>query len=123
MENKGDYIMNEFDLFLEDVEICTGYDDDLNEYNGAIIPPTFGNAVFTHSSHEEHVKSLKDERLHFSYWRGTNPTVHLVEKKLALLERGEECKCFASGMAAIHAAIMNSIQSGDHVRFTDLLMT
>jgi cystathionine beta-lyase/cystathionine gamma-synthase len=29
------------------------------------------------------------------------------------LERGEQCKCFASGMAAINAALFNSVQAGD----------
>ncbi|MBM6616571.1 trans-sulfuration enzyme family protein [Bacillus suaedaesalsae] len=107
--------MHSSNLFSEDEAICTQYESDPDHFFGAIFPPTFENSVFVHSSHEDHVKAIKDERFHYSYWRGTNPTLDVVEKKLARLERGEQCKCFASGMAAIHAAILNSIQAGDHV--------
>ncbi|MDW7617179.1 aminotransferase class I/II-fold pyridoxal phosphate-dependent enzyme [Peribacillus simplex] len=56
-----------------------------------------------------------DQQNHYVYTRGTNPTVEIAEKKLAVLEQGEQCKCFASGMAAITAAIFNSVKAGDHV--------
>lgn len=32
--------------------------------------------------------------------RGENSTVEVVEKKLALLEKGEKAHCFSSGMGA-----------------------
>ena len=37
------------------------------------------------------------------YTRGQNPTVEILENKLAALERGEACKAFGSGMAAVSA--------------------
>nr|WP_179106565.1 PLP-dependent transferase [Terribacillus halophilus] len=58
---------------------------------------------------------MSKEQDHFVYTRGTNPTVHIAEQKLAELERGGACKCFSSGMAAISAALLNSLKSGDHV--------
>ncbi|WP_084160812.1 PLP-dependent transferase [Terribacillus saccharophilus] len=39
----------------------------------------------------------------------------MAEQKLAELERWEACKCFASGMAAISATLVNSLKWGDHV--------
>ncbi|MGH7465520.1 MAG: trans-sulfuration enzyme family protein, partial [Longimicrobiales bacterium] len=48
-----------------------------------------------------------------------NPTVEVLERKLARLERGEACKCFASGMAAISAVMMGLLRAGDHILFVN----
>jgi cystathionine beta-lyase/cystathionine gamma-synthase len=101
--------------FSSDSEICTHFSSDSDRYFGALIPPTFDNTVFVYSSHEEFVQAETDKQGHYTYTRGTNPTVEIVEKKLAALEQGEQCKCFASGMAAITAAIFSSVQAGGHV--------
>ncbi|MFB1098720.1 PLP-dependent aspartate aminotransferase family protein [Terribacillus sp. JSM ZJ617] len=100
---------------LKDIEICMHYGEDPEIYNGAVIPPTFGNTLFVYPTFEELGNAVSREQDHFVYTRGTNPTVHIAERKLAELERGEACKCFASGMAAISAALLNSLKSGDHV--------
>jgi cystathionine beta-lyase/cystathionine gamma-synthase len=39
--------------------------------------------------------------------------------KLARLERGESCKCFASGMAAISAVMLGLLRAGDHILFVN----
>jgi cystathionine beta-lyase/cystathionine gamma-synthase len=101
------------DDFADDQETCMHVDSE--QFFGAIIPPTFSNSLFIHRTHEEFVEAETNQQEHYGYWRGTNPTVEIAEKKLAELERGEQCKCFASGMAAITAAIFNSVESGDHV--------
>ena len=49
------------------------------------------------------------------YSRFTNPTVTAFQERLALLEKGERCLAFASGMAAIMAVGMALLKSGDHV--------
>jgi cystathionine beta-lyase/cystathionine gamma-synthase len=107
--------MERFDDITNDQEICMHYNTDTNPFYGSIIPPIFENALFTFPSHEKFIEAETNQEDHYVYWRGTNPTVKIVEKKLADLERGEECKCFASGMAAITAAIFSSVQAGDHV--------
>jgi cystathionine beta-lyase/cystathionine gamma-synthase len=101
------------DDFLKDHEICINFDTEM--YAGAIIPPTYANTLFVFPSYEEYVEAETNQDKHYVYWRGTNPTVKIVENKLAALERGECCKCFASGMAAITAAIFNSIRSKEHI--------
>ncbi|MBT2650081.1 aminotransferase class I/II-fold pyridoxal phosphate-dependent enzyme [Bacillus sp. ISL-34] len=103
------------DNFSSDQEICMHFDTGAEPFFGAIIPPIFGNSLFVYPTHEEFVQAENDQKNHYVYSRGTNPTVEIVEKKLASLEQGEQCKCFASGMAAITAAIFNSVQGGDHV--------
>ena len=49
------------------------------------------------------------------YTRYTNPTVAMFQDRLAALEGAESCVATASGMAAILAAAMVHLKSGDHV--------
>lgn len=49
------------------------------------------------------------------YSRYTNPTVQMLETRLAALEGAESCVSTASGMSAILAAIMSLMQSGEHI--------
>jgi cystathionine beta-lyase/cystathionine gamma-synthase len=53
------------------------------------------------------------------YTRGQNPTVEVLEKKLAALEQGEACKAFGSGMAAVSAVILGLLSAGDHILFVN----
>jgi cystathionine beta-lyase len=41
--------------------------------------------------------------------------VQVLERKVALLERGEEARAFASGMAAITGAVLSVVRAGHHV--------
>lgn len=102
-------------LFAEDRDICLRRFEDSDQFNGAIIPPTYSNNLFVYPSFEKLADADSHKHEHYVYSRGMNPTLDLVEKKLAALERGEQCKTFSSGMAAITAAIFNSVKSGDHV--------
>lgn len=49
------------------------------------------------------------------YSRFTNPTVTMLQNKLAALEGAEQCVATSSGMAAILACVMGLCNSGDHV--------
>jgi O-succinylhomoserine sulfhydrylase len=49
------------------------------------------------------------------YSRYTNPTVQMLETRLAALEGAESCVSTASGMSAILAAIMSLTQAGEHI--------
>jgi cystathionine gamma-synthase/methionine-gamma-lyase len=52
----------------------------------------------------------------FVYTRYGNPTVAALEEAMALLEGGEAAVGFATGMAAVHAALLSvGLQSGDTV--------
>ncbi|ETI65961.1 trans-sulfuration enzyme family protein [Neobacillus vireti] len=102
------------DLF-SDEHICTHLGDDYGRFHGAVVPPIYQNSLFVFDNFDRLTEAMKDEQGSYLYWRGTNPTVEIVEKKLAALEKGEKCKLFASGMAAISAAILTFLQAGDHV--------
>jgi len=49
------------------------------------------------------------------YARFTNPTVDMLQKRLAALEGAERCVATASGMAAILATTMALLKAGDHI--------
>ncbi|MGH6916054.1 MAG: PLP-dependent transferase, partial [Geminicoccales bacterium] len=49
------------------------------------------------------------------YSRGDNPTVAVFEAKLAALEGAEAARAFASGMAAISAAVLSNLRAGERM--------
>ncbi|MEM9756665.1 MAG: O-succinylhomoserine sulfhydrylase [Pseudomonadota bacterium] len=51
----------------------------------------------------------------FIYARYGNPTVAMFEDRIASLEGAEAAFATASGMAAVHGALMSMLQAGDHV--------
>jgi O-succinylhomoserine sulfhydrylase len=76
--------------------------------------------IFTTSSYV--FESAEQASLRFTgkqpgniYSRFTNPTVNAFQERLALMERGERCLAFSSGMAAIMAVGMALLKAGDHV--------
>ncbi len=81
----------------------------------AVSPPIFQTSIFSFDSYQEYQNALADETNNFLYTRGNNPTVNIVEKKIAALEHGEQAKLMASGVAAISAAVMAFVKAGDHI--------
>src|SRR6202158_676961 len=64
----------------------------------------------------EHAASLFNmERAGHVYSRISNPTVAVLEERLAALEGGVGGGCTASGMAAVHIAIATLLRRGDHI--------
>ncbi|MBA4048082.1 MAG: O-succinylhomoserine sulfhydrylase [Sphingomonas sp.] len=55
------------------------------------------------------------EQAGMTYSRLQNPTVEMLEHRIALLEGAEACRTMATGMAAMTAALLCQVQSGDHV--------
>ncbi len=99
----------------EDELICLGHGEDATAQGGALAPPIAQTAIFAQPSLAELMEGLGSEHDHLLYTRGNNPTVAAVEEKLARLERGEACRCLASGMAAISAVLTSVLEAGDHV--------
>ncbi len=50
-----------------------------------------------------------------TYSRLQNPTVAMLEERIALMEGAGACRAQASGMAAMTAALLCQLQTGDHV--------
>lgn len=96
------------------IETLLAHDENTDNM-GAVVPPIFQNSLFTFDSWED-IDEAFDHRLdRFIYSRGKNPTVKIVEEKIAALAKGEKAQLFPSGMAAISSAILHFLNSGDHV--------
>lgn len=50
-----------------------------------------------------------------TYSRLQNPTVAMLEERIALLEGAEACRAQASGMAAMTTALLCQLSAGDHI--------
>lgn len=75
------------------------------------IFPTSG---FAYDSAEEAAGRFAGDRPGFTYSRLQNPTVAMLEERLALIEGAEACRATASGMAAMTAAVLSALSAGDH---------
>ncbi len=52
---------------------------------------------------------------HAVYTRGNNPTVAILRRKMAALEKAEDALIFGSGSAAIAASVLSCVKAGDHI--------
>ena len=67
------------------------------------------------------IHAFEDEgELPFIYTRWGNPTVKMLEDKLAALEGAQDCVAFSSGMAATAALLLTVLKSGDHLIVSDV---
>ena len=55
------------------------------------------------------------EQVGMTYSRLQNPTVEMLEQRIALLEGTEACRATATGMAAMTAALLCQLSAGDHL--------
>lgn len=83
--------------------------------NGPVVPPIYQSSLFTFNSWDDIDKAFDDPVNCAIYTRGNNPSVCLVEEKIAILTGGEKAKLFSSGMGAISSAILHFVKSGDHI--------
>lgn len=70
---------------------------------------------FVYDDAEQAEATFKGEIKHFQYSRFGNPTVSMLEARLALIEGAEACRATATGMAAVHAALLSHLKAGDRV--------
>lgn len=88
---------------------------------GAVIPPIYQNSLFVFPTMEELLDTMYNNPSgpphHYS--RVSNPTLQLLEEKLAHFEGGERCKVFAAGMTAVSVAIFSAVHQGAHVVAVD----
>ena len=81
----------------------------------AVVPPIAQTSLFTFASYDEMVAAYRGEITRPIYSRGLNPTVRLFEEMVAALEGAEDALGFASGMAAISAAVLSFAGPGDRI--------
>jgi cystathionine gamma-lyase len=80
---------------------------------GAIITPIVQATTFVQPSIAGYMSTG------YSYSRTCNPTVKVLEAKVAKLENAAGAACFSTGMAATVAVFTAFLKSGDHCILTD----
>ena len=75
----------------------------------------FLTSGFVYESAEMAEAVFANQLEHFQYSRFANPTVNMLEQKLAAIEGAEACRCTATGMAAVSAALLCGLKAGDRV--------
>ncbi len=86
-----------------------------SDENGAALPPIYQSTsfVFRDSDHAARVFNLEEDG--FIYTRINNPTLDVLEKRMALLEGGVGAVAAASGMAAITMTMLSLLKEGDEI--------
>ena len=81
----------------------------------ALVAPITQTATYSFADTAELIAYFEGRMEREEYGRYGNPSVRLVEEKVAALERTEDAAAFASGMAAMTSMILALVKSGSHV--------
>jgi methionine-gamma-lyase len=90
-----------------------GYDPVENQ--GSLVPPMYLSATFAFPSVEYGGRCFAGEEQGYFYTRISNPTLALLEGRMASLEGGEAAVAFSSGMGAITSTLWTLLRPGDEI--------
>lgn len=99
----------------QDLLTVTHTGDEYAKYLHAVVPPVFLNSLHVYEQFEDYLSIDAFQEDSYVYGRTSNPTIHILERKIAELERGSRAVVFSSGMAAAAAAIMGVCKAGSHI--------
>ena len=89
--------------------------EDRDAEHGAVSVPIYPASVFAFPNADEASAIHNEEKPGYYYGRLGNPTTDALERTMAELENGEAALAFASGMAAVSAAVFSVCRTGDHI--------
>ncbi len=75
----------------------------------------FLTSGYSYDCAEDAAARFAGEQDGMTYSRLQNPTVQMLEERIAIMEGAEACRSTASGMAAMTAALLCQLEAGDHV--------
>jgi cystathionine gamma-synthase/O-succinylhomoserine sulfhydrylase len=78
----------------------------------------FVNSGYCYDDAETVAARFQGEAAGMVYSRFQNPTVAMLEERIALMEGSEACRVQASGMAAMTTALLCQLSAGDHIEKT-----
>ncbi len=81
----------------------------------ALAAPITQTATYSFADTAELIAYFEGRKEREEYGRYGNPSVRLVEEKVAALEGTEDAVAFASGMAAVTSSVLALVKSGSHV--------
>lgn len=113
--------MEEKDYRPESLMMSHGYHPEWSE--GAVKPPIFQTSTFAFKNAEEGKAFFelayglrskeKNEQLGLIYSRINNPNLEILENRLCLWDKAEDCAVFESGMSAISTVLLEFLKPGD----------
>ena len=83
--------------------------------HGETSEALFLTSGFLYDTAEQAEDTFTGAVTHYQYTRFGNPTVAMLENRLAGIEGAEACRATATGMAAVHASMLAHLKAGDHV--------
>lgn len=99
---------------FETTAIHEGYDG--KEMLGSLSTPLFQTSTYEFQSAEHGERSfLGEDDAGYIYTRIGNPTVHVLEERIAALEGAESGLAFGSGMGAISGVLIALTKANDHI--------
>jgi methionine-gamma-lyase len=89
--------------------------EDHSQHFGALSVPIYPASVYAFSDADEGAAIHNEEKEGYYYGRLGNPTQDALEAAMVDLEGAESALALASGMAAISAAVLTLVKSGEHI--------
>ncbi|MEO5699968.1 MAG: cystathionine gamma-synthase family protein [Casimicrobiaceae bacterium] len=83
--------------------------------HGALHKPLHLSVAYGYRDARDLVAVFQGRQAGYAYGRQGNPTTAALEAKVSAMEQGVATVCFATGMAAIGAAMLALLTGGDHV--------
>ena len=103
-------------FYLSSPEMITAhYGEEYEKYYNAIVPPIFMNSLNVFQEIDDYFDADTHDKHTYIYGRVQNPTVRILEDKVAALEHGVAAFAFASGMAAATTAVLSVVKTGQNI--------
>jgi methionine-gamma-lyase len=113
-------------LSPESLMMSHGYEPKWSE--GSVKPPIFQTSTFVFQTAEEGKaffelayglrSKTQDEQLGLIYSRINNPNLEILENRLCLWDKADDCAVFESGMSAISTVLLEFLKPGDIILFS-----
>src|ERR1700691_2444722 len=97
----------------ETIAIHSGYEIDPTTH--AVAVPIYQTVAYAFDSAEHGAALFNLEAEGYRYSRISNPTVDVLERRVAALEGGVEALCVSTGQAALNYAVLNVAELGSNI--------
>ena len=84
-------------------------------HHGETAEALFLTSGYVYDDAEQAEATFSGKAEHYQYSRFANPTLTMLEQRLSLIEGAEDCRTTATGMAAVNAALLAHLKTGDRV--------
>lgn len=86
---------------------------------GSVNVPIYQSSTFEFETADEGARCFNGESEGYIYTRLANPTIHVLERTVAELEKGFGAIATSSGMGAVSTVYMALLSKGDHIVSSD----